>query len=77
MPDMINHPPHYEVGKYECFDVMREVFGREAVMHFCECNAFKYIWRMNRKNGVEDAKKAIWYLNKYCELVEGDSGRSD
>ena len=46
MPDMINHPPHYEVGKYEAIDVMQEIFGREAVMHFCECNAFKYIWRM-------------------------------
>lgn len=77
MPDMVNHPPHYEVGKYECIDVMTEIFGREAMMHFCECNAFKYIWRMCRKNGTEDAKKAIWYLNKYCELVEGDSGRSD
>ena len=77
MPDMINHPPHYEVGKYEAIDVMQEIFGREAVMHFCECNAFKYIWRMNRKNGTEDAKKAIWYLNKYCELVEEEHGRPD
>ena len=77
MPDMINHPPHYEVGKYEAIDVMQEIFGDEAVMHFCECNAFKYIWRMCRKNGVEDAKKAKWYLEKYCELVEEEHGRPD
>lgn len=74
MPDNVNHPAHYEVGKYECIDVMREVFGDEAVKHFCQCNAFKYVWRMNRKNGIEDARKAIWYLNKYCEL-ENDNGR--
>jgi hypothetical protein len=68
MSDNVNHPAHYEVGKYECIKVMQEVFGAEAVRHFCQCNAFKYIWRMNRKNGTEDAEKAIWYLNKYLEL---------
>lgn len=66
--DNVNHPAHYETGKYECIDVMQEVFGTEAVKHFCQCNAFKYVYRMNRKNGTEDAQKAIWYLNKYVEL---------
>ena len=65
MSDNVNHPAHYEVGKYECIKVMQEVFGSEAVKHFCQCNAFKYVWRMNRKNGTEDAEKAIWYLNRY------------
>ena len=68
MSDNINHPAHYETGQYECIKVMQEVFGTEAVKHFCQCNAFKYIWRMNRKNGDEDAEKADWYLNKYLEL---------
>ena len=40
----------------------------ESVKHFCQCNAFKYVYRMNRKNGTEDAQKAVWYLNKYLEL---------
>lgn len=66
--DNVNHPAHYETGKYECIDVMQEVFGTEAVKHFCQCNAFKYVYRMNRKNGAEDAQKAIWYLNKYVEM---------
>lgn len=72
MSDNVNHPAHYEVGKYEAIDVMREVFGDEAVKHFCQCNAFKYVWRMNRKNGIEDAEKAVWYLKKYCELETGN-----
>ena len=67
MSDNVNHPAHYEVGGYECIKVMQEVFGAEAVTHFCQCNAFKYVWRMNRKNGTEDAEKAVWYLNKYLE----------
>lgn len=42
----------------------------EAVKNFCICNAFKYLWRHGKKNGVEDVKKAAWYLNKFIELEE-------
>ena len=74
--DNVNHPSHYETGKFECIEVMQEVFGTAAVMSFCKCNAFKYIYRMDRKNGDEDVRKAIWYLNKYLELTkkEEDGG---
>lgn len=68
--DMVNHPSHYETGKYECIEVMIEAIGADAVMNFCLCNAFKYLYRCSRKNGVEDIKKARWYLNKYLELWE-------
>lgn len=68
MTDNVNHPKHYETGKYEAIEVMTEVFGVDAVKHFCQCNAFKYVYRMNRKNGTEDAEKAVWYLRKYLEL---------
>ena len=61
----VNHPAHYTSGKYECIDVMQDVFGKEAVDNFCLLNAFKYIWRAGRKNGKEDIKKAIWYLERY------------
>lgn len=69
--DNVNHPSHYETGKFECIDAMIETQGAEAVKHFCICNAFKYIWRHNGKNGVEDIKKARWYIDKYLEL-EGE-----
>ena len=68
--DNVNHPAHYETGKYECFEVMLEVFGTEAVRNFCQLNAFKYLYRCNRKNGIEDIKKAQWYLNKLVELQD-------
>ena len=64
----INHPDRYVCGKFECIDVMLDVFGADAVKHFCILNAFKYIWRAEKKNGIEDIKKAVWYLNKYIEL---------
>lgn len=68
----INHPDRYKSGKFECIDVMLDVFGAEAVKHFCILNAFKYLWRAEKKNGTEDVKKAVWYLNKYIELEGGE-----
>lgn len=70
MADVVNHPAHYETGKFECIDVMLETQGKEAVLNFCICNAFKYLYRCRIKNGLEDIKKANWYLNKYIELEE-------
>ena len=64
----VNHPAHYENYSIECIDAMVETQGRDAVMAFCICNAFKYLWRHRAKNGFEDIKKANWYLNKAVEL---------
>lgn len=68
--DNVNHPSHYATGKYECIDVMLEIFGVEAVKTFCLLNAFKYNYRTGNKNGLEDIKKAKWYIDKYIELSE-------
>ena len=70
MADNVNHPSHYCTGQYECIDVMIETQGVEATMNFCMCNAFKYLYRHNGKNGLEDVRKADWYLCKYLELAE-------
>lgn len=76
--DDINHPDRYSGGQYECIDVMVDVFGVQAVKDFCKLNAFKYLWREEKKGGIEDAKKAIWYLEKFIELGEkNDIKRSD
>lgn len=72
MADNVSHPSHYKTGKFECIEVMQEVFGTEAVQNFCVCNAFKYLYRHRRKNGKEDIEKARWYINKYLELEEKD-----
>ena len=68
--DNVEHPEHYASGSIECIDAMIETQGIEAVKNFCICNAFKYLWRHGKKNGVEDVKKASWYLNKFIELEE-------
>lgn len=72
-PDNVNHPQHYELpGGLECFDVIVATQGVEAAKHFCLCNAMKYLFRSQRKNGAEDIEKARWYLNKHHDLVQSD-----
>ena len=66
--DMVNHPPHYTQGGIECIDAMEAAYGTEAVIMFCMCNAFKYQWRFNAKNGREDILKCQWYQNKMVQL---------
>ena len=75
--EKVDHPSHYNQGKFECIDVMVETFGKEATQDFCLLNAFKYVWRTGEKNGVEDVKKARWYLDKYLELEGEKDGQSD
>ena len=74
--DNVNHPAHYTAGKVECIDALESatvnLTGIEAV---CTANAIKYLWRQSRKNGVEDLKKAIFYINyliNYYERKQND-----
>lgn len=62
MSDAVNHPAHYtsHVSGTECIDFTKK-------MDFLLGNAFKYVWRHDKKNGVEDLKKALWYVNAYME----------
>lgn len=57
--DAVNHPKHYtsHPSGVECITVTEH-------MNFCLGNAVKYVWRADEKNGVEDLKKAIWYLQR-------------
>lgn len=71
MSDNVNHPAHYEQQcSLECIEAMEIAFGRENVMTFCLCNAFKYLWRHKNKNGIEDLNKAKWYLDRAKSYIE-------
>ena len=64
--DNVNHPNHYcKEGGIECIDAIESaVEGLRPFDAVCAGNAIKYVWRHNDKNGIEDLKKAIWYINK-------------
>lgn len=67
--DNVNHPLHYQ-GANECIDVMLAMFGIEAVKAFCKCNAYKYRFRADKKNGAEDRRKAEFYETYLIKLNE-------
>ena len=70
MADAIN-PSHYKQGKVECIDAIESATvnktGLEAV---CVANVIKYLWRYEAKNGLEDVRKAQWYLAKLIDYLE-------
>lgn len=67
-PDVVNHPSHYTNGKVECIDAIESAtVGKTGIEAVCVANVIKYLWRYEDKNGLEDIKKAQWYLNKLIE----------
>lgn len=58
--DAIN-PEHYKKGDIECIEAIKAATG-EGFKSYIVGNIIKYIWRFEHKNGLEDVKKAQWYL---------------
>ena len=70
--DMVNHPKHYKAKNgMEVIDVIEaftaNLSGYEATH---TGNVIKYICRWKEKNGLEDLKKAQWYLNRLIKNIE-------
>ena len=70
--DNVNHPQHYQSKSgLETIDVIEafteELVGGEATN---TGNVLKYMCRWKSKNGLEDLKKARWYLNRLIGIVE-------
>jgi hypothetical protein len=74
IPDMVNHPPHYNSDKgIECIDAIRASLGLDGFLSYCKGNAQKYIFRCDAKEAdgpLQDLKKAAWYLNRAIEELE-------
>jgi hypothetical protein len=66
------NPAHYTAKGKECIVEMYEKFGHDAVMHFCQLNAYKYNYRQDHKGQTEqDVAKAKWYDTVYNQLRQG------
>ena len=69
--DMVNHPTHYaDSCSLECIESMEIAFGVEYTAIYCLINAYKYLWRRKAKNGSQDVKKALWYLDRYYSYTD-------
>ncbi len=69
--DIVNKPSHYTYGKIEIIEIVEQVTATYPIkIAFSIGNALKYICRAPFKNGVEDLKKAVWYLNRAIKKWE-------
>ena len=67
--DVVNSPAHYTNSKIEAIDYLADTLG-EGFSYFLEGNVKKYLHRWRYKNGVEDLKKAQWYLDRLIMLEQ-------
>ena len=73
--DAVDHPPHYSKGAIETIDYLVDILGTQGAIAYCHGNIIKYTGMrlFNKGKTVQDARKAIWYLNKLIELTEDDN----
>ena len=78
MIDNVNHPKHYTQGGIECIDALKAAtVGKTGIEAVCVANVIKYLFRYENKNGLEDVRKAQWYINRLIqELEEKKENRS-
>ena len=65
--DLVNNPPHYNQTGIECVEAIAAATD-DGFEYYLQGNILKYLWRYRYKNGIEDLKKAQWYLNKLIEI---------
>ena len=75
MTDAIN-PQHYQKGGVECIDAIEASMTEEAFKGFLKGNCIKYLYRYENKNGVEDLKKAQWYLSRLITILDKDQTKA-
>ena len=68
MTDNVNNPAHYGQGKIECIDYIQDFLTHEEFVGYLRGNVAKYLHRWRYKNGLEDLRKAQWYLNKMIDV---------
>lgn len=79
--EMVDHPNHYqsETG-LEVIDVIEAfTFDLKGTEAFDTGNIIKYICRWKQKNGLEDLRKAQWYLEhliNHVDNLEKENGKS-
>jgi hypothetical protein len=71
-PDMVNSPAHYGNGSIECIEYIEDFLTTEEFIGYLRGNIAKYLHRFRYKNGLEDLRKAEWYLNRLTEVMEDE-----
>jgi hypothetical protein len=77
LSEAVNHPTHYTTGRIEVIDYLLDKLTPEMFEGFCIGNALKYLSRYRLKGGMEDLKKAQWYLNKIISVKTSEEGMKE
>tara|TARA_B100000131_G_C17997345_1_gene565074 strand:+ start:635 stop:1012 length:378 start_codon:yes stop_codon:yes gene_type:complete len=67
--DVVNHPAHYNKGGVEAIDYIEQQLS-EGFKYYLVGNVYKYLHRWEYKDGLQDLKKAQWYLNRMISDIE-------
>ena len=67
--DNVNHPPHYNQGGIECIEAIKAALG-DGFVAYLRGNVIKYLWRCEHKGGIEDLRKAAFYLDRAIKEME-------
>ena len=70
--DPVDKPSHYADKEIEVIDYIQDTLSEEEFEGYCMGNVIKYVSRYKHKNGVEDLKKARYYLNKVIDEYESE-----
>lgn len=70
--DAVNHPAHYNSGKIEVITIQEDQLSAEEYRGYIKGQVIKYITRERHKNGLEDLKKARWYLDRLIKKLESE-----
>ena len=71
MIDNVNHPKHYTQRGIECIDALKAAtVGQTGIEAVCVANVIKYLFSYENKNGLEDVRKAQWYINRLIQELE-------
>ena len=69
--DNVNNPKHYNQGNIECIECIKSaVTNKVGIEAVCVANVIKYLFRYEEKNGIEDVRKAKWYIERLLKELE-------
>lgn len=67
-------PYYYHKGGMDVIGFMETKASKEEMRGFFRGNILKYVTRFHEKNGVDDLKKADYYLQRLIELESERNG---
>ena len=71
MKDLINEPPHYNIGDINCLQLIKQQLGKEGYLAYLTGSAYKYLYRHEHKEeNIADLKKCKYFIEAKIKELE-------